>query len=301
MICAACDIGSNTLRFVIAEVLDQKVVEIIEEKRFIIRLAKNIEKERVISYEALSRLIEALKVIKKDLEKYGNITSRFVATSALREAENREEVIKAALNLGIKIDIISPEEEAALMFKGVASAINLICQRGLIFDIGGGSTEYVIAKDGKIEYLKSLDLGVVKLSDRFDFSKKVDKGELVFLAKFIESKLSQLPSEIDIDTCVATAGTATTLAAIDLKLEQYDYKKVNGYRLSYERIKEIVTMLYSLDFAERQKVVGLEKKRADLIIPGGFIILLTMKRYGIDEIVISDFGLREGILVSCCK
>lgn len=300
MICAACDIGSNTLRFVIAEVLDQKVVEIIEEKRFIIRLAKNIEKEKAISNEALNRLIEALKVIKEDLEKYGNIPSRFVATSALREAENREDVIKAALNLGIKIDIISPEEEAALMFKGVASAINLICQRGLIFDIGGGSTEYVIAKDGKIEYLKSLDLGVVKLSDRFDFSKKVDKGELVFLAKFIESKLSQLPST-DIDICVATAGTATTLAAIDLKLEQYDYKKVNGYRLSYERIKEIVTMLYSLDLAERQKVVGLEKKRADLIIPGGFIALLTMKRYGIDEIVISDFGLREGILVSCCK
>lgn len=300
MICAACDIGSNTLRFVIAEVLDQKVVEIIKEKRFIIRLAKNIEKERVILSEALSRLIEALKIIKEDLEKYGNIPSRFVATSALREAENREEVIKAALNLGIKIDIISPEEEAALMFKGVASTINLNSKRGLIFDIGGGSTEYVIAKDGKIEYLKSLDLGVVKLSDRFDFSKKVDKGELVFLAKFIESKLSQLPST-DIDTCVATAGTATTLAAIDLKLEQYDYKKVNGYRLSYERIKEIVTMLYSLDFAERQKVVGLEKKRADLIIPGGFIALLTMKRYGIDEIVISDFGLREGILVSCCK
>lgn len=301
MICAACDIGSNSLRFVVAEVSDGKLIEILKEKRFIIRLAKNIEKERIISDEALSRLIEALKVIKKDLEKYDNITSRFVATSALREAENRESAIKAALNLGIKIDIISPEEEAALMFKGVASAINLICQRGLIFDIGGGSTEYVIAKDGKIEYLKSLDLGVVKLSDRFDFSKKVDKGELVFLAKFIESKLSQLPSEIDIDTCVATAGTATTLAAIDLKLEQYDYKKVNGYRLSYERIKEIVTMLYSLDFAERQKVVGLEKKRADLIIPGGFIALLTMKRYGIDEIVISDFGLREGILVSCCK
>jgi exopolyphosphatase/guanosine-5'-triphosphate,3'-diphosphate pyrophosphatase len=300
MICAACDIGSNTLRFVIAEVLDKKVVEIIEEKRFIIRLAKNIEKERVISNEALSRLIEALKVIKKDLEKYGNIPSRFVATSALREAENREDVIKAALNLGIKIDIISPEEEAALMFKGVASVINLICQRGLIFDIGGGSTEYVIAKGGKIEYLESLDLGVVKLSDRFDFSKKVDKGELVFLAEFIESKLSQLPST-DIDICVATAGTATTLAAIDLKLEQYDYKKVNGYRLSYERIKEIVTMLYSLDLAERQKVVGLEEKRADLIVPGGFIILLTMERYGIDEVVISDFGLREGILVSCCK
>lgn len=301
MICAACDIGSNTLRFVIAEVLDKKVVEIIKEKRFIIRLAKNIEKERAISNEALNRLIEALKIIKEDLEKYDNIPSRFVATSALREAENREDVIKAALNLGIKIDIISPEEEAALMFKGVASTINLNSKRGLIFDIGGGSTEYVIAKGGKIEYLESLDLGVVKLSDRFDFSKRVDKGELVFLAKFIESKLSQLPSEIDIDTCVATAGTATTLAAIDLKLEQYDYKKVNGYRLSYERIKEIVTMLYSLDFAERQKVVGLEKKRADLIIPGGFIALLTMKRYGIDEIVISDFGLREGILVSCCK
>lgn len=300
MICAACDIGSNSLRFVVAEVSDGKLIEILKEKRFIIRLAKNIEKERIISDEALSRLIEALKVIKKDLEKYDNITSRFVATSALREAENRESAIKAALNLGIKIDIISPEEEAALMFKGVASAINLNSKRGLIFDIGGGSTEFVIAKDGKIEYLKSLDLGVVKLSDRFDFSKKVDKYESVFLVKFIENKLSQLPST-DIDMCIATAGTATTLAAIDLRLEQYDYKKVNGYRLSYGRIKEIVTMLYSLDFAERQKVVGLEESRADLIIPGGFITLLTMKRYSIDEVVISDFGLREGILVSCCK
>jgi len=301
VICGAVDIGSNTLRFVVADVVSGKINNIMYEQRHIIRLAEGIKNSNRISMAAFERLLCALLSVKESVADFDNIGIRYVATSALREAENGKEIVDAIFEkLKIKIEVISPEEEAEYMFKGVASVIDIEDKVSLIFDIGGGSTEYIISDKGSIVFNKSFDLGVVKLSDEYDFTGKISEEMKVRLFDRVNSVILSLPLR-KIDCAIATAGTATTLAAIDMKLVDYDYRKVNNYRLKYERIKEIFDILCNLDIKGREKIEGLEKGRADLIIAGAAIVIKSMEIFSIDELIISDFGLREGLVVSYCK
>lgn len=301
MICGAVDIGSNTLRFVVADVVSGKINNIMYEQRHIIRLAEGIKNSNRISMAAFERLLCALLSVKESVADFDNIGIRYVATSALREAENGKEIVDAIFEkLKIKIEVISSEEEAEYMFKGVASVIDIEDKVSLIFDIGGGSTEYIISDKGSIVFNKSFDLGVVKLSDEYDFTGKISEEMKVRLFDRVNSVILSLPLR-KIDCAIATAGTATTLAAIDMKLVDYDYRKVNNYRLKYERIKEIFDILCNLDIKGREKIEGLEKGRADLIIAGAAIVIKSMEIFSIDELIISDFGLREGLVVSYCK
>jgi exopolyphosphatase/guanosine-5'-triphosphate,3'-diphosphate pyrophosphatase len=301
VICGAVDIGSNTLRFVVADVVSGKINNIMYEQRHIIRLAKGIKNSNRISMAAFERLLCALSSVKESADGFENIGIRYVATSALREAENGKEIIDTIFEkLKIKIEVISPEEEAEYMFKGVASVIDIEDKVSLIFDIGGGSTEYIISDKGSIVFNKSFDLGVVKLSDEYDFTGKISEEMKVRLFDRVNSVILSLPLR-KIDCAIATAGTATTLAAIDMKLVDYDYRKVNNYRLKYERIKEIFDILCNLDIKGREKIEGLEKGRGDLIIAGAAIVIKSMEIFSIDELIISDFGLREGLVVSYCK
>jgi exopolyphosphatase/guanosine-5'-triphosphate,3'-diphosphate pyrophosphatase len=301
VICGAVDIGSNTLRFVVADVVSGKINNIMYEQRHIIRLAEGIKNSNRISMAAFERLLCALSSVKESADGFENIGIRYVATSALREAENGKEIIDTIFEkLKIKIEVISSEEEAEYMFKGVASVIDIEDKVSLIFDIGGGSTEYIISDKGSIVFNKSFDLGVVKLSDEYDFTGKISEEMKVRLFDRVNSVILSLPLR-KIDCAIATAGTATTLAAIDMKLVDYDYRKVNNYRLKYERIKEIFDILCNLDIKGREKIEGLEKGRADLIIAGAAIVIKSMEIFSIDELIISDFGLREGLVVSYCK
>ncbi|MBZ4642529.1 MAG: exopolyphosphatase / guanosine-5-triphosphate,3-diphosphate pyrophosphatase [Deferribacteres bacterium] len=301
MICGAVDIGSNTLRFIVADVVSGKINNILYEQRHIIRLAEGIKNSNRISMAAFERLLCALLSVKESVADFDNIGIRYVATSALREAENGKEIVDAIFEkLKIKIEVISSEEEAEYMFKGVASVIDIEDKVSLIFDIGGGSTEYIISDKGSIVFNKSFDLGVVKLSDEYDFTGKISEEMKVRLFDRVNSVILSLPLR-KIDCAIATAGTATTLAAIDMKLVDYDYRKVNNYRLKYERIKEIFDILCNLDIKGREKIEGLEKGRADLIIAGAAIVIKSMEIFSIDELIISDFGLREGLVVSYCK
>jgi exopolyphosphatase/guanosine-5'-triphosphate,3'-diphosphate pyrophosphatase len=301
VICGAVDIGSNTLRFIVADVVSGKINNILYEQRHIIRLAEGIKNSNRISMAAFERLLCALLSVKESVADFDNIGIRYVATSALREAENGKEIVDAIFEkLKIKIEVISSEEEAEYMFKGVASVIDIEDKVSLIFDIGGGSTEYIISDKGSIVFNKSFDLGVVKLSDEYDFTGKISEEMKVRLFDRVNSVILSLPLR-KIDCAIATAGTATTLAAIDMKLVDYDYRKVNNYRLKYERIKEIFDILCNLDIKGREKIEGLEKGRADLIIAGAAIVIKSMEIFSIDELIISDFGLREGLVVSYCK
>lgn len=300
MICGAVDIGSNTLRLIVAEVDRGKIVNIIYEERHIIRLAEGIKQFGKISESAEKRLTDALLYIKSSLNQFEGLKVKFIGTSALREASNRDEIIdKIYKSLGIKIDIIPPEVEADLMFKGVSAALDLSDKNALLFDIGGGSTEYIVSKKGNILDCKSFDMGVVKFADKYSFSAAVSKKVIDELFNEIEIIISKI-IKIPFDILVGTAGTATTLAAIDMQLINYDYRKVNGYKIQYERVKEIFDNLCSLTMDERENIVGLEKGRGDLIIPGAAIILKTMEHFKFNEITISDFGLREGLIVSNC-
>lgn len=293
----AVDIGSNSLRFIVADVESCEINDIIHEERYIVRLAEGLKKTNRLSKAATGRTIKALKNVKDYIVNNGNFPVKFVATSAVREAENSLCFIKEAQKIGVNIEIISPKQEAFYMFKGVSSAIDLNNKKALIFDIGGGSTEFIIAQNDEISFLESYDLGVVKLCDMFDFKDKTDSKTIDKIKYIVTEKIKDIPNE-HFDVLVATAGTATTIAAIDMKLSDYDYKKVNNYKVTLKNIETIISDLCSKTLEVRKDIAGLEPGRADLIVPGSIILETVMEYLHFEEIVISDFGLREGLVVS---
>jgi exopolyphosphatase/guanosine-5'-triphosphate,3'-diphosphate pyrophosphatase len=172
------------------------------------------------------------------------------------------------------------------------------------FDIGGGSTEYVLARDGALEAAASLALGVVPLAERFPFPGPVDR---VRYARLLDETRDRLRAELPpvftaaIDLLVGTAGTVTTLAALDLELAVYDPRRVHGHHLSRASVDRLVGRLGALTLEERAALPCLEPGRADLIIPGTAIVVATMERFGVDTLVVSEYGLREGIMDAACE
>ncbi len=299
MLIAGVDIGSNSLRLLIAEVKDGKILEIVHEERVITRLAEGLPRTGKLKTENINASINVLIGFMEIIKKYNVRNYLFVATSAVREASNADQFLSKLDENGIKVNIITGKLEAEFTFKGVNSVIDIKNCNSLIFDIGGGSTEFVYSEKGNIVSTESLDLGVVKLCNMFDFTHAVTDDLVREVKLYIEKILEKVNfSGINPDKVIATAGTATTLAAIDMELEQYDYQKVNGYILHISRIKAIFEMIRKMDLPDRCNIKGLEKGREDTIIPGIIIIMAVMEKLNIKNLIISDFGLREGIAIA---
>jgi exopolyphosphatase/guanosine-5'-triphosphate,3'-diphosphate pyrophosphatase len=172
-----------------------------------------------------------------------------------------------------------------------------------VFDIGGGSTEFIHVRKGNVITLKSLPIGVVHLTETYLSNYINSQVELTVLAQHIDSIIESGLTEVDISgqndvTLIATAGTPTTLAAIELKLDPYDPGRVNGFILTRDMIVHIVEKLSAMTLEERVSVPGLEKGREDLIIAGALTVLSALRRFSKDRLVVSDGGLLEGVLYS---
>jgi exopolyphosphatase/guanosine-5'-triphosphate,3'-diphosphate pyrophosphatase len=216
------------------------------------------------------------------MSRQGVTRYRAVATSAVRDAVNGRDFVADVLKkTGVALETVDGREEALLTLKGVISGLD--DRRGdfLLFDIGGGSTEYTLAGEGTLLFTSSLPLGVVRLTEGKKHPEAMEdkiNRELKKLTRNIdEAGLVPLAQSA---TLVGTAGTATTLAAIHMKMTDYDYRKVNNYVLSLDDIKEILTQLLPMTFEERLKVIGLEKGREDLIIAGILVTVKTMEAFG---------------------
>jgi len=201
---------------------------------------------------------------------------------------------------GIGLEVISGEEEARLTLSGVISGLDVMTENLLVFDVGGGSTEYTVAVAGKIIFTRSLPLGVVRLTEgkgsAAAISEKIERELFLLLSEMSAAGVTALFKEA---TLIATAGTATTLAAIDLGLADYDYSKVNNHVISSIRIREIYDKLSPLSPPERlRQIIGLEEGREDLILAGALLTMKSMEIFGINSLKVSDFGLLEGILLN---
>jgi exopolyphosphatase/guanosine-5'-triphosphate,3'-diphosphate pyrophosphatase len=200
---------------------------------------------------------------------------------------------------GILLDVIDGTTEGMLTLMGVLSGLDDKEGDILVFDIGGGSTEYTYARGGKVFYTESLPLGVVRLSE--------GKQSLESMEEKINRELYHVHHSLaaqglfaDLGNCslVGTAGTVTTLAAISMQLTLYDYRLVNNHVLELQEIKEIYSRLLPMTPGERLSVTGLERGREDLIIAGTLITIRTMETFGFKRLKVSDFGLLEGVLLS---
>ena len=294
-IAAGIDIGSNSIRLIIAEVENNKIKNIIYQEKATTRLAANINKTGILQEEPFNKSINVLAGFRKALNKYNVEKIKTVATSAVREAANGKEFINAAKNSGIEISIISGKEEGMLEYLGVCSGFDA-GRQPLILDVGGGSSEIIYMQDNNELHTESHKIGVVKMADMFDFQKSSTEILEKFSA-YIKEFFKDVTIPNNIQNFIATAGTATTLAAIDMEMTEYDYNKVNGYKITKEKVIEILNKVYSTPYNKRLEIKGMDKGREDLIIPGILIILEILKKTNLNIITVSDFGLREGAVV----
>ena len=231
---------------------------------------------------------------------------RIVATSAVRQASNGRSFAEAlGIATGRPVDVVSGDEEARLTVRGVRQGLGPLSGPVLTFDIGGGSTEYVLSEDDAIRSMISLRLGVIPLAERFPFPKGIDGEHYRVLLGDVRAQLARdLPAAIRTATVahlVGTAGTVTTLAALDLGLEHYDPERVQGHALSREAVHRLLERLGALPVAERAALPCLDPGRADLIIPGIAIVMATLEEVGLETLRVSDYGLREGLLVEAIE
>ncbi len=294
-IAAGIDIGSNSIRLIIAEVENNKIKNIIYQEKATTRLAANINKTGILAEEPFNKSINVLAGFRKALNKYNVEKIKTVATSAVREAANGKEFINAAKNSGIEISIISGKEEGILEYLGVCSGFDA-SRQPLILDVGGGSSEIIYMQDNNELHTESHKIGVVKMADMFDFQ-KISTEILEKCSAYIKEFFKDVTIPNNIQNFIATAGTATTLAAIDMEMTEYDYNKVNGYKITKEKVIEILNKVYSTPYNKRLEIKGMDKGREDLIIPGILIILEILKKTNLNIITVSDFGLREGAVV----
>lgn len=294
-IAAGIDIGSNSIRLIIAEVENNKIRNIIYQEKATTRLAANIDKTGILAEEPFNKSINVLAGFRKALDKYNVEKIKTVATSAVREAANGKEFINAAKNSGIEISIISGKEEGMLEYLGVCSGFDA-GRQPLILDVGGGSSEIIYMQDNNELHTESHKIGVVKMADMFDFQKSSTEI-LEKCSAYIKDFFKNITIPSNIQNFIATAGTATTLAAIDMEMTEYDYNKVNGYKITKEKVIKILNEVYSTPYNKRLEIRGMDKGREDLIIPGILIILEILNKTNLNIITVSDFGLREGAVV----
>lgn len=296
---AAVDLGTNTARLLIGRAEPSGIIIPMVLKRRITRLGGGFTRETGISREAELRSIAALKDFAAEIQRHGANRVRAVATSAVRDAVNGKSFCDEIFReTGIRLEVIDSREEGLLTLRGVLAGISDTKGDLFVFDVGGGSTEYTLTRNREPLFTESLPLGVVRLTEgkkhREAMEEKISRELALLREKLAEEGLLELTKGA---TLVGTAGTATTLAAISMKMTEYDYRRVNNYTIPIGEIREILATLLPLSPGERLQVPGVEKGREDLIIAGILVTLKTMEIFGFEKLKVSDFGLLEGLLL----
>ncbi|MFQ3574190.1 MAG: hypothetical protein SNJ53_06110 [Thermodesulfovibrionales bacterium] len=289
------DIGSNTIRLLICEVNHDLGIKRLKSRRVVTRLGNSIVETKSLCKKGKKATIKALLSFLKTCRS-NNVSNIYaIATSALRESiDGKEFVREIKETTGIDVEIISGEEEAGLTLDGIKGFIDKKKSTAIV-DIGGGSTEFIYYND-KITIKKSLPIGVVGLKDLF--LKKIPPSEdttrlienHVFMLLKDKNILNQMPDQL-----IITGGSATTLACIDKKLKRYNPDLVHLHVINLKTLDHLIKRVSALDIEQISKIIGLDKKRADLILPGMLVIKVFLIGFNLDSFTISDYGLLEGL------
>ncbi|MBN2653798.1 MAG: hypothetical protein JXR79_01605 [Nitrospirae bacterium] len=293
---AVIDIGTNTIRLIIASVKDGRLVRRVS-RRVAARLGAKINDTGKLDTEGMNKALDALQSFSQTINLYNVVSIKAVGTYALRVAANSKQFIKeAADKTGISIDVISGEQEADLTLKGITAGCPSLTPPYVLIDIGGGSTELISVSENTRQ--RSIPVGAVKLHDKlFSGQHQIDisiKESRVYLSELFKKIVPNISDGLL--HVAATGGTATTLAAIDMQLEYYDPEKVHGHLISLRKIDKIIENLSSIPMEKRPDVKGLEKDRADIIIPGALILSSIVSMLPASSVVISDYGLLEALI-----
>ena len=303
---ATVDVGSNTVRLLVADLAGPGPWRVVDHDQQVTRLGEGLAAAGRLGEQPAARTLEVVRAYVERGRRLGAARVRIVATSAVREAVNgRAFAAAVAAATGVTPEVVSGEEEARLTLCGVRRGLGDPVGRFVVFDIGGGSTEYILADGAHVGAVASLPIGVVPLAERFAFPEAVEWARYDALRAEIRGQLERdLPAPIRRARgmrLVGTAGTVTTLAALDLGLARYDAGRVQGHRLTRVAVQAQLRRLGALPVAGRAALPCLEPGRADLIVPGIAIVEATLGVLDAEAVTVSDWGLREGILVGAAE
>lgn len=305
---AAVDIGTNSVHMVVARVSTNGRVEILEREKEMVRLGRSGGDMKELSPEAIDRAVATLTRFRGVADAHGAELAA-VATSAVREAENRREFLDRAYDeAGVSVDVISGFEEARLIHLGVLQALPLYDQRVLLCDIGGGSTEVLLGREGDVLASRSFRLGAIRLTERFlsgngKKSGTVKPKHIARCRQHVEAMLAPFALEVSrtgYDTVVGASGTIETVVAmaLDERGDGDGARTRNGQTITADEVRESVERLIAADDADaRARLPGVDAKRADIILGGAIILEQFVTTFGVDEVMFSDHALREGVLL----
>lgn len=296
---ASIDIGTNTILLLIADVTPDGIQRVIHDEQVIARLGKGVDAARMISPDTFRRVAAFLAEYKKRSSEFRVDVIVATGTSALRDAVNSGEFCQFILeHTGISIEIISGEEEARWTYLG---GISEFAHRGNSFsviDIGGGSTEIIVGDARAIAQKTSLNIGSVRITERFLKTsppgiRSIDEAQNFIKAHMPQELLLSIPSTM----AIGVAGTATTLAAIQQRLPAYEPSKISGFQLTPSMVRSILKFLRGKNIEEIKSIAQISEGRADIIVAGIIILLEYMDAAKIQTLTVSDRGLRYGIVL----
>ena len=293
---AILDIGTNSIKFFLFSIENGKSTTIIDTNN-ISRLGEGLLKTGIISDEAMNRNIEALREFLKSAEEENVKEITAVGTMCLRTAKNSDVFLKKVKDeLGLTIKVIPGEEEARLSYLAVLSTIGNTDKNVVVFDTGGGSTEFIFGKGTNLNNRISLNLGAVHPTEEFLISDPVTNDELKKMQDHMLDFFGERITNKRADYLIGIGGTVTSMGAVMYKMVKYDPKIIQGSQMSLEEVKKQIDLYKNKTIEERKQIPGLQPKRADVILAGAGIINTIMEFFKIDSFTISDRGLRHGLM-----
>jgi len=303
---AALDLGTNSTRVLVGRPDGHGGIEPLLRRNTITRLGQGVDAAGALADEAVERVVACLRDYRTALDEHGVERIRIAATSAARDAANRDAFFDQVEDVvGQRPELITGAEEGHLSFLGATQG--LVAERGpfLVVDIGGGSTEFIVGRGGpdpEVDGVLSVDVGCVRLTEKFLLHDPPQSDELSASISLVDTYLEdvrrELPTAAEARTLVGVAGTVTTVAAVELGLVDYDPRLVHHFVLTRDAAEDVFRTLATEARADRIHNPGLEEARADVIVGGCCVLVAILRRFGFDEMTVSEADILDGLALS---
>jgi exopolyphosphatase / guanosine-5'-triphosphate,3'-diphosphate pyrophosphatase len=295
---AVIDVGTNSIKFHIGERRADGSWRTVVDRAEVTRLGEGIAETGDIAPEAIERTAEAIAGMAAEARRHDVAGLVAVGTMGMRSANNSDAFIaRVRERCGVTIEVIPGKEEGRLAYLAVKSALGLAEGRLVVFDTGGGSTQFTFGRGDAVDEQFSLDIGAVRLTAQYGLGgrlarERLDEALAAIAAEF--GRLDDLPSP---DALVGMGGAITNMTAVMLGLAPYDPDAVQGAVLTRAEVERQIELYRTLDVDARRQIVGLQPKRADVILAGACVVRTVMEKLVQDALTVSDRGLRHGVLL----
>ena len=295
---AAIDVGTNSVKLHVGERLDDGGWRTVVDRSEMTRLGEGVAETGRLGEEPIRRTVAAIAELADDARRNGAEGIAAVGTAGLRQAANAADFLAAAREqAGVEVEVISGEEEARLSVLAATDALHLGRGTLAVFETGGGSSQFTFGALGRIDEQFSLDLGAVPVTERFGLDRAVDTATVTAARAAIAAELGALDGRPAPDVLVGIGGAITNLAGVELGLERYEPERVRGFTLTAAEVDRQIELYRARDAEERRSIVGLQPKRAEVILAGACIVRTVLEQLGRDSLTVSDQGLRHGVLL----